>query len=121
MNSSQLLCFVSCSSFVFLSEYQRCKSKYFLPVGSVTDELDVLEVFLSGCFGFSLRWSCWDGRYLTLKHTESTFMINTEMETIIAVCTENHFMCYRWTVLIDACVLTSTESSVSGVSGFPLS
>ena len=65
---------VSCSSFVFLSEYQRCESKSLLPVGSVTDELDVLKVFLSGCFGFSLRWSCWDGRYLTLKHTESTFM-----------------------------------------------
>lgn len=91
---------VSCSSFVFLSEYQRCKSKSLSPVGSVADELDVLKVFLSGCFGFSLRWSCWDGRYLTLKHTESTFKINTEMETIISVCTEYHFMCCRWTVLI---------------------
>lgn len=41
------------------------------PIGSVTDELDVLEVFLSRCFGFSLRWSCRDGRTSTLKHTHN--------------------------------------------------
>lgn len=39
-----------------------------VPIGSITDELDIFKVLLSRGFGFSLWWSCWDCGYSSLKH-----------------------------------------------------
>lgn len=46
-----------------------------VPVGSVTDELDVFKVFFSRCFGFSLWWCSWDCGPSTLQEDKQILII----------------------------------------------
>lgn len=65
------------------------KLKAVVPVGSVTDELDVFKVLLSRGFGFSLWGCCWNCGSSSLKPTQQQLEMFQPTNTNCAQCVKN--------------------------------